>query len=133
MSVIFIWEEKYCVGNPDIDEQHKKIFKIANSLTDDMSEQYIKIILMELFNFTREHFSDEEKMMKEIGYPKIDKQRQLHDELITKLSKMSVKSFDTSQSVLGFKKFIYDWIIDHILIHDMDYFYYNQERLANNS
>ncbi len=131
MSIKFEWKEKYSVGNLNIDQQHKGIFEIANSLTEEMNENEIKIILMKLFKYTRVHFADEEEMMKKIGYPKLDEQRELHNELISKLSTLSVKSFDTVQFVINFKKFVYGWITNHILLHDMDYFHYNQKRLTN--
>ena len=131
MSITFLWEDKYSVGNPDIDGQHKKIFAISNSISIDMVKEEINPILMELFRYTRQHFRDEEKMMKEIGYPKVDEHRILHDDLITKLSEVSVKSFETNQSVIDFKKFVYDWITDHILVNDMDYFRFNQEKNSN--
>jgi len=131
MGIQFLWDETYTVGNPTLDEQHKRIFELANSLPEVVDEELIKGILWRLFKHVNEHFATEEKMMKDIGYPKLVEHRKLHDELITKLSDISTHSFDTDQSIFQFKKFIYDWIIEHIMNVDRDYFRFAQEKKAN--
>ena len=60
--------------------------------------------------------------MKQIGYPKLDEHKELHERLVTKLSDLSTHSFDTDQSVSQFQKFVYDWLVDHIMKHDKEYF-----------
>ena len=131
MSIQFLWDETYTVGNPNFDEQHKRIFEIANSLPEVVDEELIKNIIWRLFKHTNEHFVTEEKMMKDIGYPKLAEHRQLHDELITKLSDISTQSFGSDQSVFQFKKFIYDWIIEHIMNADNGYFRFVQKKRAD--
>jgi len=109
------------------------MFELANSLPEVTDEGDIKGIIMRMFNHTREHFADEENMMKRIGYPKRAEHRKLHEVLITKLSNISTHSFDGDQSVFKFKKFIYDWVIDHIMNHDKDYFRFTQEKRTETS
>ena len=69
MSIQFVWEEKFSVGNEDIDTQHKGLFSLGNELFEASRTQSIKPIIMRLYKYTREHFSSEEEMMKRIGYP----------------------------------------------------------------
>ena len=128
MTIRFEWDEFYSVGNSDIDNQHKFVFNSANSLPEDLFKKDINRIIMTFFKHTRKHFAAEEKMMVEIEYPKISEHRELHNELVTKLNKISKSSFESDDDVYVFKKFIYDWIIDHILIHDKDYFRFNRDR-----
>ena len=128
MSIQFLWHERYTVGSPEFDEQHKRIFDLANSLPEEASEEEIKRIIWRLFKHANEHFTIEENMMKEMGYPQLSEHRKLHDELITKLSQISTYSFDNDQALFQFKKFIYDWIIEHIMNADKDYFRYVQKK-----
>ena len=128
MSIKFLWNEKYSIGNPEFDEQHKRIFDLANSLTEETNVEEIKRIIWRMFKHTNEHFVAEENMMKEMGYPQLFEHRKLHDELITKLSQISTHSFDNDQAVFQFRKFIYDWIIDHIMNADKNYFSYVKEK-----
>jgi len=131
MSIKFLWDKRYTVGNPSFDEQHKRIFEIANSLPEVVDEELIKNIIWRLFKHVNEHFATEEKMMKDISYPRLAEHRQLHDELITKLSDISTQSFGSDQSVFQFKKFIYDWIIEHIMNADNGYFRFVQKKRAD--
>jgi len=128
MPIQFIWNESYSVGNSEIDQQHQSWFDLANSLPEKLDRVLIKHTIMDLFTYTRKHFTAEETMMLEIGYPKLDAHKVLHDDLITKLSEIGLESFQGDQSVFAFKKFIYDWIIDHIMRHDKDYFRFVQQK-----
>jgi len=128
MKITFEWDQTYAVGNDDIDEQHKKLFALAKSVSDMTDAKQVKSHIMDLFKYTREHFCDEEQMMKQIGYPKLDEHKELHEELITKLSNLSTRSFDTDQSISQFQKFVYDWLVDHIMNHDKEYFHFNSKK-----
>ena len=128
MAVQFVWKDEYSVGNKKIDKQHKQIFALANSLTEVYDQYRIKHTIMDLFKYARKHFSDEEKMMEEIGYPKLEEHRQIHLDMIERLTEISQETFDCNESIYDFKKFIYDWMIDHVLEKDMDYFHFTHDR-----
>jgi hemerythrin len=122
MSVKFIWDKSYSVGCEALDNQHKKMFEIANSLDEGLDNKRIKRIIMDLYKYTREHFSTEEAEMKKMGFPKYDEHIFLHNDLISKLNTTTLQKFDNEEAVRVLKKFLYDWILDHILNHDAEYF-----------
>ena len=126
MSIQFTWDNTYSVGSPDLDEQHRRMFELANSLAEMTDEGRIKHTIWRMFKHVHEHFAHEENMMKEIGYTQLNEHRELHNELITKLSDISTRTFDSQESLFQFQKFIYDWIINHIMIADKDYFLFAQ-------
>jgi hemerythrin len=128
MSIQFIWENKYSVGNPTIDNQHKEMFKLGNTLPEVLNAQEIKPIIMRLYKYTREHFSMEEEMMQSIKFPLLSEHIALHEELISKLNGISSRPFNTDKEVLRFKQFVYGWLIEHILSEDMQYFKFSQEQ-----
>lgn len=128
VSIQFVWDDKYSVGNPKIDQQHKKIFELGNELLEVSKAQDIKPIIMRLYKYTREHFSHEEEMMKSIGFPLLIEHTVLHEDLISKLGDISSRSFDTDEAVFEFKKFVYDWLTKHIMNEDMKYFQFHQEQ-----
>jgi hemerythrin len=123
VSIQFIWEDSYSVGREDIDKQHKHIFVIASSLSDTIEVTRGNRIIMALYKHIREHFTAEEQMMKDIGYPKLEEHRNLHDNFITELNRIAeAKGSSTDKEPFGeLKTFLYHWVIDHILNHDMDY------------
>ena len=121
MSIRFEWEDSFSVANEEIDQQHKMLFDLANSIGDDLNQQRAKKIIMDLYKYTREHFAAEEQMMQRISYPKFEEHKELHTDLITKLNTISAQPFDNEESVSDFITFVYDWLTHHILNKDMDY------------
>ena len=75
------WSNEYSVHNFMIDEQHKKLFELANMADNMIGKQTdpveIKKILVALFEYMRTHFHDEEVYMENIQYPSLE----LHKEL----------------------------------------------------
>ena len=123
MSVKFLWEENYSVGNSKLDQQHQRLFRLGNEIQDANIKEAKKYI-MELYKHTREHFKFEENHMKEIGFPDVKQHREMHDGLIARLNDIVEKDFGTDESFRRFKAFLYDWLINHILNQDRKYFDY---------
>ena len=130
MKVKFAWKDSYSVGRSDVDEQHKQLFSLANALPDELDVQTWHRIIMELYKYTRIHFSAEEQMMRELGYSKHAEHSALHEGLISQLAQISAQAEPSARSTSEFKMFFYSWIIDHILTQDMDYASYIQQKHA---
>jgi hemerythrin len=128
MSIKFEWDNSFSVANEEIDNQHKMLFDLANSIGDDLNQQRIKKIIMDLYKYTREHFAAEEQMMKRISYPKFEEHKELHKDLITKLNTISAQPFEDDESVYDFITFMYDWLTHHILNKDMDFMRFAQDK-----
>jgi hemerythrin len=122
-----VWQEDYSVGKEELDQQHKRMFELANQTSEKLDSKSIKKIITTLYNHVQEHFGCEERHMLEIGYPKLDEHRELHNELICNLDDIAGQSFDTPQSISSFKQFISDWVINHIMDHDKDYFGFSRK------
>ncbi|MBU8848050.1 MAG: bacteriohemerythrin [Desulfobacterales bacterium] len=118
---VFEWDDSFSVANEEIDQQHKMLFDLANSIGDDLNQQRIKKNIMDLYKYTREHFAAEEQMMQRISYPKFEEHKELHEDLITKLNTISAQPFEDDESV-------YDWLTHHILNKDMDYMRFAQDK-----
>jgi hemerythrin-like metal-binding protein len=85
--------------------------------------------IMGLYKHTRQHFDTEEQHMNAIGYQKLEQYRELHNGLISGLNDLIEKPINTNMGLEGLKKFVYNWIIDHILNHDKKYFEFYQEQV----
>ena len=126
MSIKFIWEERYSVGNSKLDQQHQRLFDLGNEI-QDASVKDVKKYVMELYKRTREHFKYEENHMKEIDFPDVRQHEEMHNELITRLNEIAEKDFGTDESFDRFKAFLYDWLVNHILNQDKKYFDYYKD------
>jgi hemerythrin len=127
MPIKFVWDNSYSVGNEMIDSQHRRLFDLGNEIQSIQLSEVTRTI-MNLYKHTRQHFDTEEQHMKAIGYPKLEQHRELHNGLITGLNNLIEKPINTNIGLEGLKKFVYNWIIDHILNHDKKYFEFYQEQ-----
>jgi len=123
---IFIWSDTYSVGAPGIDAQHKKLFDLINSLHEAMSQgkgkEALGKILDGLMDYTRVHFSDEEKMLEKVNYPDLAIQKAQHAAFVQKISELQ-KDYKSGKitMTLPTMEFLKDWLLNHILKVDKKY------------
>ncbi len=129
------WKEDYIIGVDKIDEQHKKLFEIANKAYELLKNEFcidkydrIVEILDELKEYTVYHFKSEEEYMISIGYKKFLSHKVEHDEFIKKITNIDFKSIDEDQDkyLLETLEFVVSWISGHILGRDK--FYVNNSK-----
>lgn len=128
MNLRLEWNPTFSVGFPALDAQHRVLFDIANSIPESLDERQARTCMVRLFKYTREHFAAEEAVMREMGYPKLAEHVEIHNKLLDQLSATATSSLDSAAAYVEFKQFVFHWIVDHILVRDMDYHNYEQER-----
>ena len=94
----------YHTGIDFIDEEHAKLFEIANRAYDLLTNQFVTdkydaivAVLEELRDYTKYHFNHEEEYMKSINYPKRFSQLHQHTQFINKLESYNLKEIDVNQ------------------------------------
>lgn len=120
------WEAKYEFGIPDMDKQHKKWLEILNKFYDQVSSGDIKknmgTMVDEALQYTKFHFSEEEKFMAKMNFGNIKEQQKMHKEIISTLEKfksdLNSKKLITSTALTNELK---NWFKMHILVEDMKY------------
>jgi len=120
----FKWCADRSVGIDEIDDDHRRLIMFLDNLFTacfaGQGPQVLKKILGELMQYTRQHFSHEEDVMRRIGYPDLEDHRSMHAELVTELDDI-IEQFEISNShELSNKtlQFLEDWLTHHILIED---------------
>lgn len=126
MSVI-IWSEELSVGIDSIDQQHKVLIGLINDLNSAMAigeaNEMIGDILLKLTEYTRYHFSYEEKLFEQHDYPSTARHKRHHSDLIDQISALKER-FETelSGSVgLEIMQFLKNWLTNHIMKTDKAY------------
>ena len=121
-NIFIVWKPEYNLGIPIIDEQHRGIVTTINSLCFGIQHHHMKDMLAPIvdimFDYTRIHFSIEEKYLEAIDFPNAKKHHELHSELSQKLIKIGKDSLvhkDSSQ----FMDFLKQWWINHICSEDL--------------
>ena len=121
------WKEDYELGVTHIDEQHEKLFEIADRayklLTNEfVNDKYDKIIsiLEELKQYTVFHFKSEEDYMLSIEYKKFFSHKVEHENFINTINNIDLNKLDLNQdaSVKEILEFVVNWIDAHILNED---------------
>ncbi len=86
------WTQNLSVGVGMIDDQHKTLFEKAERLFEagknNQAKEYIGELLNFLQDYTKKHFTDEEKYMLSINYPGYAVQKQAHADYIRQLAKL---------------------------------------------
>ena len=120
-NVLIVWKPEYNLGIPIIDEHHRGIVSIINSLHFSRQNNYVKDILapiVDMMNdYTLIHFKIEEDFLEKIGFPNLKKHRELHQELSSqskKLGKDSIMDRDSHH----YMDFLKQWWINHIRVED---------------
>jgi len=123
---MFKWDEKYSVGIQSIDNQHKQIFVILdtlyNSLKIGSAEIVLDQIIPELENYTVLHFQKEEFFFKRFNYAESEEHIREHEDFkrnIVKIkTEMQLGRISVSFDLMIFLK---KWIDNHILVVDKKY------------
>ncbi|HQD51301.1 MAG TPA: bacteriohemerythrin [Defluviitaleaceae bacterium] len=119
------WTPNLSVGVDHIDEQHQVWFEKANELFEagkqQRAKEYINQMIDFLDEYTKYHFSDEEKYMAEIGYPELDAQKKAHASFINDLAKLK-KDYNEGGGnllvIINANKMIINWLTNHIKTMD---------------
>jgi len=118
------WCESFSIGFPEVDSQHKQLIEkvdglenqLMNGCVDDNSFANTFLFVVD---YARSHFTDEEDMMLEIGYPEFEEHRQMHDQLINHLAiflkDMQSGNGGTFSELISY---LHIWIEAHILTED---------------
>lgn len=142
---MFEWKDDYNCGIKRIDEEHKRLFEIGESVYNlIINENHVDYfgdvlnLIDDLKEYTVYHFEDEERIMKLYDYPKYKEQKKAHDAFINKIESLDLEELDEDiqKSVLKLLDFIYDWISKHILGMDLklkDYFDSLKPKKSNES
>ena len=112
------WHDSLSIGNEHIDAQHKMLIKMIGAIPEYKTPGDEEV-LMAALEYAGVHFSDEERFMEEVGYPKLPEHRKEHKRL-TKILLSYKKDYDEGKTDLyDFKQFMFRWVRDHIM--DVDH------------
>jgi len=123
---LFVWQEIYSVGVEAIDNQHKRLFAIANrfhaAYKQGAGRSALAAIFKELVDYTVMHFSDEERMMLECGYPDYDRHKANHEKLVCLVLGYQRQMQGSEPGVEPrAMNFIKTWLNGHVLGMDRNY------------
>lgn len=120
---LLIWGTMFEVKFAEIDAQHRRLFDLANQLSDAVragkGNEIMSKIVSELVNYTQTHFAYEEQLMAANHYPASQEHRQQHQDLIQKVSviRQRVNANDPQVADEALQLFT-KWLSQHIMETD---------------
>ncbi len=119
------WTEDLSVRIESVDAQHKKLLTIINNLYDSMqvgkANDVMRRILMDLATYTREHFSHEERLFSQHGYPGAAGHQKSHAILIGQLKDLQDQVERRQPVSIKTFSFLKKWLTEHIMKEDRQY------------
>ncbi|NOQ30511.1 MAG: bacteriohemerythrin [Helicobacteraceae bacterium] len=119
------WNDGLSLGVKVLDDDHKKLLKIINHLSEaidnDAKSDEFEIIFADLEDYTIKHFQREESFIKQCSYESYDEHCKQHQSFANKIPDLKEKFFAT-KSYINAKEittFLTDWLINHIITEDM--------------
>jgi hemerythrin len=106
-----------------IDQQHKKLIEIINDLHDAMAAGQGKVVMDDvlgrLIEYTKMHFSTEERLMAQYAYPDRLVHEKQHNDLTSEVGQLYIKVKENKMSVtIETMDFLKNWLNHHILETD---------------
>lgn len=124
------WKESYRLGIDIIDEQHKRLFDIAEEAEQimelpDYIDKFDEIVrvLNELRDYVKYHFDQEEEILLKIGYKKFFEHKVAHNDFIEYIYSLDIEDIDKHQQERGLNilRILMDWLVEHVLEKDVQW------------
>ena len=119
------WNEKLSVSVSELDEEHKKLIGMINSLHDAMKtgkgKDLLAKILDEMTQYVLKHFANEEKLMPKYEYPEYKQHKAAHDEFVKIVGELRKKHDAQLLQAGQLMKTLQDWLVSHITTVDKRY------------
>jgi len=119
------WCDDLATGNDMIDNQHKELFKRINDLliacVGKKGKDEVGNLLQYLKEYVKIHFSDEESLQLQEGYPLYKVHREQHDSFISKLIGVEDQfnaEGETQFALVNAGNMTLEWLTKHIYQSD---------------
>ncbi|MBI4290341.1 MAG: hemerythrin family protein [Betaproteobacteria bacterium] len=118
------WTRDFCVGIPEIDQQHRILFDcvllMEDSLTEGAARSTLQSVLEQLVNFARMHFADEETSMRNHRYPGLEKHAEEHLQFMGNLRDLQerLQRADVAKEAIFF---VENRLLEHTLSSDREF------------
>jgi len=124
-EVFIPWEERFAVGIPIIDHQHRQLLELANRLFDtcrqgkDFAPEGFRSAASAAVDYVKVHFSTEEQIMDRVSFPEAADHKAKHREFVGRVL-LEVRSFEEGKPFAPnrFVLFLKEWILSHIALVD---------------
>ena len=120
----WVWDPSFSVGIEIIDNQHKRIIEYINELgvaSQYGDQQKVYNVLLGLIDYTISHFSFEESLQEQAGYPMLEPHKKVHQAFIRRIEFFKERYEGGEDVTKQLMSELQIWLINHIQHDDSDY------------
>jgi hemerythrin len=121
------WEHRYELDIKVVDEQHKELVRLINTLYDacrdgDTKDDAFKTAIKGAVDYVKVHFADEERLLEGVKYPALEEHKAEHAAFVRQVLE-SVQNFEKGLTFAPntFVRFLSEWVLTHIALSDKKY------------
>lgn len=115
-TFVIEWREGFKIGVNQVDSEHRHLFHLVKSL--DIAN--VHDTLNALLDYVVTHFTNEQFLMEQTGYPDFRQHLAMHEEFSTHVADFLASEDDWNEERLNnLRKFLNKWLVGHILTHDL--------------
>jgi hemerythrin-like metal-binding protein len=120
------WDASIQMGIGVIDNQHRRLVDLINTLNRAMKlrkgRQAMTNVFAELVDYTKTHFGDEEKLMRQYDYEGLGEQEAQHKHFAAEMKELHKEvSRGNAMVTMDLMDFLKDWLVKHIKGTDKKY------------
>ena len=127
------WNDRYVTGHAEMDAQHRHLFVLINSMMLANTVDDIKPLLMQLYRHTREHFQQEEELIRNKGFPGLAGHIDGHNRLLSRLNALSAEVGRGVFNKAELVTLVSEWVVNHILHDDIQTLNYQADKAPSKS
>ena len=120
------WRQGFKVNIDQVDEEHQHLFALVKSLSLESVQKTVE----ELLDYVVVHFSNEQALMEESGYPAFEQHLKLHEDFAVHVADFLGNGDTwTEERVQELRRFLNKWLVGHIMTHDLRFGKWYVERM----
>ena len=123
---MYLWTEELETGNTEIDRQHRELIDTINRLLEACSQGRGRTEIENTLGFLEKyitcHFTDEEALQRQSGYPDYNNHKRYHDsfrQVVSQIVAAYRAGGATIPLVAKVNSNIGDWLVSHIKREDV--------------
>lgn len=110
------WRDAFNIDLPEVDNEHRHLFGLVAQL--DLAT--IGPTVEALLDYVVIHFTHEQRLMEQSGYPGFAEHLKLHEQFGTAVADfLGADNTWTQERVEELRKFLNRWLVGHIMTHDL--------------
>ncbi len=110
------WRDGFKINIAQVDEEHRRLFALVKALNLGTVERTLE----DLLEYVVTHFTNEQALMEQSGYPAFEQHLKLHEEFGNYVADfLGSGEAWTEDRVQELRRFLNKWLIGHIMTHDL--------------